>query len=792
MKNLIILLSLCLLQINANAQTAEPYASVRISLIGKDMADLVRTGIETEHGAYYPGRSITVVLSTREIERVQNAGFQTEVLIADLTQHYLENRDKPAEVSARGGDCNDIDVLPDYETPVNYSYGTMGGYLTYDSMMAELDKMRALYPNLVSERKICSDTIVTWEGRPIYNVKISDNPDVDETEPAVLYTALHHAREPNSASQLIFYMWYLLEHYAERPDIQAIVNNLEMYFVPCVNVDGYIYNETNNPNGGGFWRKNRRDNGDGTFGVDLNRNYGYFWGDFGGSSPDTDSEIYRGPAEFSEPESRTMRDFCREHDFLFVYNYHTSGNLFIYPWAYNDSPADSAFIKYARHFTRENHYHFGTTTETVGYNVNGSSDDWMYGETGAYSFTPEVGTTGFWPSPNDIDALNKENLLQNLSMAYAALRYGEAIDWSPESILELNGDIQIEFTRYGLSDGPINVSLVPVSNNISSTSQTQSFDIANLSNVPTNFPFQLDGSIQDDDEILFLLKTDNGYWVKTDTLRKLFSDGPGSITVLALEDNLDNTANWATDWSLTDETFHSAATCLTDSPYSDYPPNDFKASQLLSNTSIPVEAISATLRFFAKWDIEANYDYVQVVGLGDNNFTKALCGLYTDAGVNSQVDGPVFDGTQGEWVEECMDVSDFIGQSLNVLFLFGSDGFVEGDGFFLDDLGIEYSLPEVSATQSISFSGFQLMQNEPNPSSDRTRIEWNSVNDLEETRANLLVFNILGAIVAEQSVNLATEKSVDIDTRNLAAGIYTYLLRNEKGQSEVMKMSVVH
>lgn len=63
----------------------------------------------------------------------------------------------------------------------------------------------------------------------------------------MLYTALHHAREPNSASQLIFYMWYLLENYATRADIQAIVNNLEMYFVPCINVDGYIYNETTNP-----------------------------------------------------------------------------------------------------------------------------------------------------------------------------------------------------------------------------------------------------------------------------------------------------------------------------------------------------------------------------------------------------------------------------------------------------------------------------------------------------------------------------------------------------------------
>ena len=44
-------------------------------------------------------------------------------------------------------------------------------------------------------------------------------------------------------------------------------------------MDGYIYNETTNPNGGGYWRKNRRANADGSYGVDNNRNYSYHWGE---------------------------------------------------------------------------------------------------------------------------------------------------------------------------------------------------------------------------------------------------------------------------------------------------------------------------------------------------------------------------------------------------------------------------------------------------------------------------------------------------------------------------------
>lgn len=102
MTNYPLILLLCFLSLALNAQTPERYSSVQISLVGKNMADLVGTGIETDHGQYSPGRSITTVLSTKEIERVQNAGFHTEILIADLSQYYLEQRHHPASVEARG------------------------------------------------------------------------------------------------------------------------------------------------------------------------------------------------------------------------------------------------------------------------------------------------------------------------------------------------------------------------------------------------------------------------------------------------------------------------------------------------------------------------------------------------------------------------------------------------------------------------------------------------------------------------------------------------------------------
>ena len=36
--------------------------------------------------------------------------------------------------------------------------------------------------------------------------------------------------------QLIYFMWYLLENYDSNESIKQIIDNSELYFVPCVNL----------------------------------------------------------------------------------------------------------------------------------------------------------------------------------------------------------------------------------------------------------------------------------------------------------------------------------------------------------------------------------------------------------------------------------------------------------------------------------------------------------------------------------------------------------------------------
>jgi murein tripeptide amidase MpaA len=79
---------------------------------------------------------------------------------------------------------------------------------------------------------------------------------------------------------------------------------LEILITPMQNPDGYEYSRNHER----YWRKNRRRNSDGTFGVDLNRNWDDHWGQFMSSSnPDDDN--YMGLFPMSEPEVYLIADW---------------------------------------------------------------------------------------------------------------------------------------------------------------------------------------------------------------------------------------------------------------------------------------------------------------------------------------------------------------------------------------------------------------------------------------------------------------------------------------------------
>lgn len=230
-----------------------------------DIAMLRKIDVIIDEGFAGKDNSISVFLTASDVEKLRTTGIRFEIVIEDWDAYYknLPVLSPEEQLAVRQQSKQNYGVE-------GLTYGTMGGYYTYAEINAQLDSMRARFPNLITQKVSIGTTL---ENRHIYAVKISDNPDATENEPRAIYTALTHAREPAGMMSVMYYMFYLLENYNTNPSVKYLVDNREIWFVPCLNPDGYEYNRSTNPNGGGQWRKNRSLNS-GSYGVDLNRNYG--------------------------------------------------------------------------------------------------------------------------------------------------------------------------------------------------------------------------------------------------------------------------------------------------------------------------------------------------------------------------------------------------------------------------------------------------------------------------------------------------------------------------------------
>ena len=215
---------------------------------------LFNHGLSVDHFSYENKQNFTAEVSDADVAVMKRNGVKVTYLIKDLEKNYHLINDAIDREAAR---TNRGARAAAATTPTNFSLGSYGGHYTFAEMQTILDRMRTKFPNLISVKNSAGTTL---EGRSVLVVKISDNPDVDENEPKTLLNAVHHAREPISMTQLIYFMWHLLENYATDKEVRTLLNSTEIYVIPCLNPDGYVYNQTTNPGGGGMWRKNRKKN----------------------------------------------------------------------------------------------------------------------------------------------------------------------------------------------------------------------------------------------------------------------------------------------------------------------------------------------------------------------------------------------------------------------------------------------------------------------------------------------------------------------------------------------------
>ncbi len=231
------------------------------------------------------------------------------------------------------------------------------------------------------------------EGRPILAVKIGDRADSPQ-RPNVLFMATHHAREWISTEVAM----RLIRHLADSLPARLRVAR-DIWVISVENPDGYQYTFSADR----LWRKNRRPNPDGTFGVDPNRNYPGFWGlDNVGSSPAPGAETYRGPAPASEPETQAIVAFHTAHPPVVAVSYHSYSGLVLHPYGFRmgeiapdrtvfDALAGTDLAPAVRDGVPGSslaYYHPGPSWNL--YPTNGEYTDWAYRSYGTIPFTPEL------------------------------------------------------------------------------------------------------------------------------------------------------------------------------------------------------------------------------------------------------------------------------------------------------------------------------------------------------------------------------------------------------------------
>ena len=551
-----------------------------------------------------------------------------------------------------------------------------GIYHTYSESVAFVDSLRLLYPDVVSAKWSIGQTL---EGRDIWAFRVSANPDVDENEPEILIDGLHHAREIMASEFPIMFAEYLASNYGNDPMITWLLDHRELYIIPIVNPDGFVYNEQTYPNGGGMWRKNRRNNGGGTYGVDINRNYPYNWGyDNGGSSPDPASETYRGPGPASELETQAITNFIdgreiRTHDTV-----HTYSNLTLYPWGYINVPTvdEAIFSHMAGEMTKFNGYEPGRPGAVL-YDVNGGAFDWAYGDVtkhaAVFSFSNEIGTDGFWPAESRRGELFQENIWPHIYLMQVA---GSWVSISTPVILNAaksvlpgqSADLSFTVENSSVFESLLGVDLTvttadpwvqlgAATRTIGSLASLASTD---LSGDP--IPFTVDAACP------------SGHTVKVIVVAHL-ADGdlafPLSFTVGAVssvfaDDFEGGGGAWTTTgtWGVSAAQSHSPSRSLTDTPSGNYG-NDSITSATLTT---PVKA--SRLQFWQRYNIESGYDYGRVQ-VGVNGSWTTLVS---------------YSGTQTAWQFIDLDLSAYAGQDVQVRFQLETDYSVVYDGWYIDDV----------------------------------------------------------------------------------------------------------
>jgi carboxypeptidase T len=313
-------------------------------------------------------------------------------------------------------------------------------YHTYSEMVSEIQDISSNHSSIVRLHNLTT----TFEGRTVWALKISDVPqENDSSEPDVLFIGGQQANSFISVEMALYLTHHLTTNYAQDDDIKELINEREIWIIPMLNPDGHVYVE------GGFvdseeWVKNRRNIGENTYGVNLDRNYGFNFSVDDHTSNNTDSPYYHGESPFSEPEPQAVRDLVesQSHDFVLSLSLSSYGETITYPWGHTNStsPDNELLREIASDMAMYTDYEVNQSGDI---NVtHGNLNDWLYNAS-VLPFTIMMGTENI-PEEGFIDQISQDNLPSCLYLIDISDNPNRALKAEWTFIVYMSGDNNLE------------------------------------------------------------------------------------------------------------------------------------------------------------------------------------------------------------------------------------------------------------------------------------------------------------------------------------------------------------
>jgi hypothetical protein len=657
-----------------------------------------------------------------------------------------------------------------------------GEYHSYTELTADMAAWAANYPDITELISIGPSV----EGRELWAMKITDNPDVEEFEPEIQWIGAHHGDETISAEVCYYMIEYLLENYSVDPDITWLINEREIWIIPMLNPDGY--------------ENGSRYNADG---IDLNRDY---------YSPDGSNAgtCWRGA------ESRALRDFNVGMNPVTSLTFHSGAVCVNYLWdyTYDPTPDEPMIITLSNGYASYNGY--WVTNGADWYIIKGSCQDWCYDVRGEIDTTIEVSTIKDPPASQITPIFNdnRDAMLYQARMSGRGIRglvtdggTGDPI-YATISIPEIGKDVYTDpavgdyhrMVESGTYTVICSAAEYPTQTVYNVSASLDTFVIVSFALEPpprgaiAGYVYDesmspLGGATVELTDIegyssvsaagtgyyeinhipvgtYDMKATKSGYTPAT-TDDVTVSDGMTSSenfvlsTPVFFDDFESGLAAWTGAWGTTASESYSPSRSMTDSPGGDYG-NNVNTTVALQNSVDLSEATSGLLSFWHKYDTEPEYDYcyVEVSTNGGSSWTEVAS----------------YDGFLEDWTEVQIDLASYVGTSaFKVRFRLDSDGYITSDGWYVDDVAISGDVPG-TGVDDVAVRGLSV-SNYPNPFNPRTTVRFQMP---AAGAVNVEIYDVAGRVVRAVLVDEEREAGehefvwdgTDDTGRETAAGIY--------------------